>query len=224
MKISELWKKLIVSLDIREKKRFKEVVSGLSSRVKKFKIGPVSYLKFGPAIITYIKNKGGDIFLDFKLYDIPNTMIETAKNIVDLGVWAFTVHLASGVKSLTSLKDEIYSYAEEQRKMCPIIVGVTELTSRSVSSDKVVKKAEIAYKSGIPAVVCSVWEAKRIKKEFGLITITPGIRGNRDIFDDQKRIATVKDAVDNGVDYFVVGRPIIEHKDCLSAAVRLLKG
>ncbi|UCC95207.1 MAG: orotidine 5'-phosphate decarboxylase, partial [Candidatus Omnitrophota bacterium] len=111
--------------------------------------------------------------------------------------------------------------ATRKRKKPPLIIGVTELTSRRASLAKVFNLAKIASLSGLDGVVCSVWEAKKIKEKFGLLTITPGIRKTKGR-DDQKRVATVKSALKNKVDYFVVGRPIIHQKNYLKAAEEIL--
>jgi len=216
------WKKLIVALDITSEKRAKQIISALAVKKPKFKIGLIAYTSFGPKIIDWVKTKGGSIFLDFKLYDIPNTMVETAKAFVDLGVWAFTVHVKAGEESLKILKKEITAYSRKQKKPRPLIIGVTELTSRKTSLKSVLSLAKIAKKSKIDGVVSSVWEAKKIAKDFKLLTITPGIRKKK-TNDDQKRVATVKDALREGSSFFVVGRPIINEKNCLFAAEELLK-
>ena len=215
------WNKLIVALDLTSEKEIKKAIKALSPKAKKFKVGLIAYTRFGPKIIRWAKEKGADVFLDFKLYDIPNTIIETARAFIELGVWAFTVHLKAGPEALKSLKEALTKEARAKKLRRPLIIGVTELTSQKASLSKVLKLAEVARKSKIDGVVCSVWEARKIKEKFGLCTITPGIRAKKE-GDDQKRIATVKDALKNKVDYFVVGRPIIKEKDYLKAAKNIL--
>jgi len=215
------WEKLIVALDIASEKKIKEVVQALYPKVKKFKVGLIAYTFLGPKIIKWINNQGGEVFLDLKFFDIPNTMSEAAKLAMDMGVWAFTVHLRSGKDSLRFLKEQLVSEAENRGQHPPLIIGVTELTSKKVSLSKVMTLAKVAYESKLDGVVCSVWEARKIKKSFGLLTITPGIRKRKE--DDQTRIATVKDALKEDVDYFVVGRPIIKEKDYLKAVKKLLE-
>ncbi|MCP4653073.1 MAG: orotidine-5'-phosphate decarboxylase [Candidatus Omnitrophica bacterium] len=216
------WGKLIVALDLKSQDEIKKVIEVLAPQVKKFKIGLVAYTKFGPEIIKWVKEQGGEIFLDFKLYDIPNTMAETAKNFVDLDVWAFTVHLKSGREALEILKKKISDYAKEKSKKAPLLIGVTELTSTNASIEKVLELARIGKQSDVDGVVCSVWEAKQIKEALGLLTITPGIRPKQ-TSDDQKRAATVKSALENKADYFVVGRPIVLENDYLKAAQIVLE-
>ena len=184
------WNKLIVALDVTSQSKLERIVIKLSPKVKKFKIGLIAYTRFGPKIVKEVTKRGGQVFLDFKLFDIPNTMVETAKAFVDLGVWAFTVHLKAGEEALKYLKQEIKKEAKRKRKKAPLIIGVTELTSKKVSPEKVLKLAKVARSAKIDGVVCSVWEAKTIKQKFGLKTITPGIRAKKGA-DDQKRVATV---------------------------------
>ena len=219
--MSKPWDKLIVALDVTSEDKLKKIVAALFPKVKKFKIGLIAYTRFGPKIIKAVKQRGAEVFLDFKLYDIPHTMAETAKAFVDLGVWAFTVHLKAGAETLTYLRREVKSYARHKKTKAPLIIGVTELTSQKVSLAKVLKLAQIAKKAKLDGVVCSVWEAKKIKEKFGLKTITPGIRA-KTAADDQKRVATVKEAFKNKADYFVIGRPIINKSNYLKAAEEIL--
>lgn len=217
-----LLSKLIVALDIPEFKKIKEVIDSLDEYVDKFKIGPIGYIKCGPKVVDYLIKKNKKVFLDFKLYDIPNTMLESIKLMADLNIWACTVHLKAGERVLKSVVESINAYTQESNKNSPLILGVSELTSKKVSINKVLNLCKIAYNSGIKGVVCSVWEAKAVKERFGLLVVSPGIRNNS-ARDDQKRIATVKNVIEEGVDYFVVGRPILKSKNYLEALWDLLK-
>jgi orotidine-5'-phosphate decarboxylase len=216
-----VWRKLIVALDTPKEREIKKIVSSLFPKVKKFKVGLIPYLACGPKIVKWIKAVGADVFLDLKFFDIPNSMVEASRVALDMGVWAFTVHLRAGKEALGVLSKRLKEEAKKTRRKSPLIVGITELTSQKASLNKVVNLAKIAYESELDGVVCSVWEAKRLKDKFDLITITPGIRKAQR--DDQKRIATPQDALREGVDYFVVGRPIIREKDYLKAAEELLE-
>jgi len=219
--MGNLWDKLIVALDVKEKEPLVKLIDTLSPKVKCFKVGLIAYTKFGPDTIKWIQGKGAEIFLDFKLFDIPHTMVETARSFIDLGVWAFTVHVKAGREALVVLRESIDQEAETRGKRAPLIIGVTELTSKETALGDVLGLAEVAAECKLDGVVCSVWEAKEIKEKYGLRTITPGIR-NTKCADDQKRVATVADVVANGVDYFVVGRPIVAAPDYLAAAQTLL--
>lgn len=216
-----IWNKLIVALDLSRARDIKRVAEKLLPKVKKFKIGLVPYTAAGPAIIKWLKAKGADVLVDLKFFDIPNTMLETAKLLVDMEVWGFTVHLKAGKESLVWLKKELIKEKKRIEGRIPLVIGVTELTSRRVSLARVMNLARTAYESKLDGVVCSVWEAKKIKEEFGLLTVTPGIRNEKK--DDQERVATVEDALRAGVDYFVIGRPIVKDKEPLKAAMRILR-
>lgn len=213
-------KKIIVALDLPDEKKVKKIVTCLSPDISAFKVGLITYMACGPSILSWLKKKKARVFLDLKFYDIPNTMIEAAKLAVDHGVWAFTVHTRAGKEPLQKLKDAVYEYARKKKVSPPLIVGVTELTSNKVSLKKVIDLARIAHESNLEAVVCSVWEAKAIKEEFDLMTITPGIRAAKT--DDQERVATFADVLDQKADYCVVGRPIVKARDPLQAACDLV--
>ena len=124
------WDRLIVALDVTSERRVKEIVKTLSPKVKKFKVGLIAYTRFGPKVIKWVKDWGADVFLDFKLFDIPNTMAEITKAFVELGVWAFTVHIKVGEDSLNFLKREIAKQAVSLDRKAPLMIGVTELTSK----------------------------------------------------------------------------------------------
>ena len=217
----QLWDKLIVALDLSKEKDIKQTVTQLLPRVTKFKVGLIPYTVCGPKIIQWIHNKGAEVFLDLKFFDIPHTMGEAAKLLLEMDVWAFTMHLKVGTEVLKYIKSQLVKESKRRKCQLPLIVGVTELTSHKVPLRKVLKLAGDAHESGIDAVVCSVWESRQIKEKFNLLTITPGIR--QKACDDQKRVATVREALQEGVDYFIIGRPIIREKDPRAAAERILK-
>ncbi|MCF7873002.1 MAG: orotidine-5'-phosphate decarboxylase [Candidatus Omnitrophica bacterium] len=227
--MDDLWSKLVVALDLDSEIKIKQIIDKLSVKVKKFKIGPVAYTRFGPDVINWVRKKGAEVFLDFKLYDIPNTMAETAKAFIDLDIWAFTVHLKAGRDSILMLTEKVFKYAKEKDKRAPLIFGVTELTSKEASFDQILNLAKEGKKAGIQGIICSVWEAKAIKQETGLLAVTPGIRligqqaKKNIISDDQKRVANLVDAVKAGSDYFVVGRPIVKSDNPYNSAKKLIE-
>ncbi|MCF7887557.1 MAG: orotidine-5'-phosphate decarboxylase [Candidatus Omnitrophica bacterium] len=227
--MDNLWPRLVVALDLDSEIKIKQIIDELSAKVEKFKIGPVAYTRFGPDAIDWACEKGAEVFLDFKLYDIPNTMAETAKAFIDLDIWAFTVHLKAGRDSISILAEKVSEYAKEKNKRAPLIFGVTELTSKEVSFDQILNLAKQGKKAGIQGIVCSVWEAKAIKQETGLLAVTPGIRPTSQQIkenitsDDQKRVANLADAVKAGSDYFVVGRPIVKSDNPYNSAKNLIE-
>jgi len=222
--VSKPWDKLIVALDLTDEKKIIGVVEALSASGVIFKIGLIAFSKFGPKIAEAVIKRGAKLFIDFKLYDIPDTMVETAKQLVYLGAWGFTVHIKAGKEALIRVKDEVAKTAKESKLPKPLILGVTELTSSQASLKQVLELAGQAKEAGLDGVIASAQEAKVIKETFAkaLLVVTPGIRNPRDETADQKRVTTAKDAFLNGADYIVVGRPIISKDDYLKAAEEIL--
>ena len=101
----------------------------------------------------------------------------------------------------------------------PLLIGVTVLTSQEAGRDEVLRLAKLGLERGLDGVVCSAREVRFLRGELGkdFIIVTPGIRPKQTRADDQKRIATAKEAIAAGSDYLVVGRPILEAKDPLKA-------
>ncbi len=184
------------------------------------KVGFRSYIRDGNKFIVELKNLGYNIFLDLKLYDIPNTMADAAEEIAKLGVDMFNIHASAGKRAMSEIMDRISKFQNR-----PLVLAVTALTSfsegefREIYNDTIKNKAKefakISYQAGLDGVVCSVWESREIKdvtsKDF--ITLTPGIRPFGEDVDDQKRVADINTAKENSVDFIVVGRPIYKAKN-----------
>ncbi len=194
--------KIIVAIDTDDLSRAKKLVKTLWPRVKFFKIG-LEIINTGqaPELIKFIKKLGGKVFYDAKLNDIPNTVGGAVKVISDLGVWGFTVHSSSGREVIR---------AAVAKKGKAKVIGVTTLTSiASVSRRNIIKSAEMLVEEGVDGIVCSVQEVNFLKK-FKKILITPGLRPAWANSNEQKRIATPREAIKAGADYLVIGRPITE--------------
>jgi len=218
------WDKLIVALDLEDKRKIKSIIRALSPKVRKFKAGLVTYVNFGPEIVNIVKNYRAEVFLDLKFFDIPNTMIKAAESAASLGVWAFTVHIKAGREALSQLKKNLTKFCKAWKIRRPLIFGVSELTSKQTSQSKVLGLVGIAASVGLDGVVCSAWEASSVRGKYkNLKIVTPGIRRKQDATADQKRIATARGAFTAGADYIVVGRPIIQAKEYLQAAEDILR-
>jgi len=177
------------------------------------KIGFRSYIRDNNPFLEELKNLGYNIFLDLKLYDIPNTMADAAEEIAKLGVDMFNVHASSGIKAMKTVMERLN--ALEKR---PLVLAVTALTSFSDEefkkiyqkpiAQKAIEFAKDAYEAGLDGVVCSVWESGNIKNETSknFITLTPGIRPFGESANDQARVADIKAAKENLVDGFYSGR------------------
>jgi orotidine-5'-phosphate decarboxylase len=236
---------LIVALDVDNLKEAGRLVDLLYPVVKIFKIGSQLFTACGPEAINIVKQKGGQVFLDLKYYDIPNTVYQSVsvgtasavtitptatmgankqvKDAIKLAVFMITVHIRGGREMLEAAVRGATEKAKELNIKRPFIVGVTRLTSdkKEVDTEQaVLDAARLAKDAGLDGVVCSVHEAKSARKECGdnFLIVTPGIRPAGFKKDDQSRVATAKEAVQAGADFLVVGRPIIQAQDPLKAA------
>ena len=201
---------IIVALDEHNQENFDDVLSQLDPGLCMVKIGSVSFNSLGRECVLKAANKGFDIFLDLKLHDIPNTVKKSINGLVDLPIKMMTVHASGGQKML---EESVAATMNTDIK----IFGVTALTSLSDTDTNFIYKREakeqvlamidLAKKSSIHGVVCSPQELSLVKNNSNLLTITPGIR-LKSLDDDQTRVMTPKEAIDNGSDFLVIGRPI----------------
>jgi len=201
---------IIVALDEHNQENFDDVLSQLDPGLCMVKIGSVSFNSLGRECVLKAANKGFDIFLDLKLHDIPNTVKKSIDGLVNLPIKMMTVHASGGQKML---EESVAATINTDIK----IFGVTALTSLSdtdtnfiykrEAKEQVLAMIELAKKSSIHGVVCSPQELSLVKNNSNLLTITPGIR-LKSLDDDQTRVMTPKEAIDNGSDFLVIGRPI----------------
>jgi orotidine-5'-phosphate decarboxylase len=217
------WQKLIVALDIENKKEITAIIKALSPYGAKFKIGYIPFIKFGPEFIKKLIAGGADVFIDLKLHDIPNTTRRAAALITELKAWSFTVHACAGEEVLKAVRSEVNLTAKKNKIKKPLILGVTVLTSEITTAEKVLARAVLAFDCGLDGVIASAKEAKLIKEALPkLKVITPGIRLPEGNTGDQKRVMTAQAAFSAGADYIVVGRPILENVDYLANAKKIL--
>ena len=203
-------KSIIVALDEHKKAKFEQVLDQLDPNLCMIKIGSVSFNSLGREVVTEVSNKGFDVFLDLKLHDIPNTVKKSIEGLADLPITMMTVHTSGGLRMLQESLDAVKDTNIK-------IFGVTALTSlanedtqtiyRCNAKDQVLAMLELAMQSGIHGVVCSPHELSLVKNNSNLLTITPGIR-IKSLGDDQTRTMSPKEAIDNGSDFLVIGRPI----------------
>ncbi|QCT93805.1 orotidine-5'-phosphate decarboxylase [Caminibacter mediatlanticus TB-2] len=194
------------------------------------KIGFRSYIRDGNDFIKNLKELGYNIFLDLKLYDIPNTMADASEEIAKLGVDMFNIHASAGKRAMREVMNRL-----QNLKKRPLVLAVTALTSfdneefKKIYGKNIEEKTQEfaldAYESGLDGVVCSVYESKKIKEVTNdkFITLTPGIRPFGEESGDQKRVADIKMAKSNLVDFIVVGRPIYKSKNPKEIVEKILK-
>jgi len=223
--------KLCAALDL---PTFEENIA-LAHELKAFdiwlKVGFRSYIRDGKKILHELKsiNPEFKIFLDLKLYDIPNTMADAAEEIAALGVEMFNIHASSGKKAMQTVMERLQPL--EQR---PLVLAVTALTSFDNPSfydiygenidAKALQFAKDAHESDIDGVVCSAFESKMIKENTSktFLTLTPGIRPFGEDAGDQKRVANIDTAKEEMVDFIVVGRPIYKAKEPKAVVEKIL--
>jgi len=223
---------LCVALDLPTKEENLDLIHKIKDYDVWLKVGLRTYIRDGEDFLLAIKKINPDfkIFLDLKLYDIPNTMADAAESIMGLGVDMFNVHASAGKRAMTTVMDRLSSY--ETR---PIVLAVTALTSFSEDEFQAVYEKDIANRadqfakdamdSGLDGVVCSAYESKSIKnitsEEF--MTLTPGIRPFGEDAGDQKRVADIAFAKEELVDFIVVGRPIYKSENPADVVKRILE-
>jgi orotidine-5'-phosphate decarboxylase len=227
--------KIIIALDVKNKKEAIAVVSGLKD-ARTFKVGLELFTAEGPELFKKLKILRKDIFLDLKLHDIPNTVAGAVRSAVRHGVQMMTIHTSGGRDMMARAAEAARETAEAEKVEQPLLLGVTILTSlKSAELDEVgmtsdvagqvLRLARLAKSAGMDGVVCSPQEIEMIRKELGrdLLIVTPGIRPSWAAAQDQKRIMTPAEAVKNGADYLVIGRPITEAASPQDAFARIVE-
>ena len=222
---------LCVALDLSTKEENLALVEKIKAYPVWIKVGFRSYIRDGKEFIQAIKaiNPEFKIFLDLKLYDIPNTMADAAESIMGLGVDMFNVHASAGKLAMQTVMQRLQKY--EKR---PIVLAVTVLTSFDEENFKAVYNQDIAskadqfakdtYEAGMDGVVCSAFESASIKAITSpqFATLTPGIRPFGEDAGDQKRVADLAMAKEQKVDFIVVGRPIYKAEDPAAVVEKIL--
>jgi orotidine-5'-phosphate decarboxylase len=220
--------KIIVALDVPTKERALELVKELRDQISFFKIGLQLYTAEGPAIVRAVSSTGAKVWLDLKLYDIPNTVARAVESASHLGVHMLTIHLSGG--------SEMIRAATTARANNMLLLGVTVLTSATEQTlreigisgqvdDQVLRLARLGVKAGIDGVVASPHEIKKLRAEFGE-RIKIAVQGIRPVWaepGDQKRFMTPHEALEAGADYIGIGRPITAHSRPSEAVDRIHK-
>ena len=220
--------KLILALDVEPADRALALARRLAPYVGTFKIGPALVLGGGPAFLDSIRALGKRLFLDLKLYDIPETVARTAGQAAAQGADFLTVHVSGGARMIAAARETAGGNLK--------LLGVTVLTSftrgdlqrewrmEETVADRVVFWAKLAMDNGAHGVVCSGLELPGIREKLGpdVLTVVPGIRPVAGTADDQRRTMGPRDAIRLGANYIVVGRPIVAADDPEAAAEALV--
>ena len=223
---------LCVALDLPSAKENLALATSLKDYNIWMKVGFRAYIRDGKPFIEALKeiNPNFKIFLDLKLYDIPNTMADASEEIAKLGVDMFNIHASAGAVAMKTIMDRLSTY--ENR---PLVLAVTALTSfdeenfsaiyeKSIN-EKAEQFAKMSYENGLDGVVCSTFESRAIKnatsKEF--LTLCPGIRPFGEDAGDQQRVATLELAKEEGVDFSVIGRPIYQDSNPVEKVEKIVE-
>jgi orotidine-5'-phosphate decarboxylase len=204
--------RVIVALDVPDLAGLAAFLDRLEGQPRFYKVGLELFVAAGAAAIEAVQKRGGKVFLDLKLHDIPETVARAVASSKSLGAELLTVHTAGGF--------EMMRRAAEVAAGRPGILGVTVLTSLSEEDlradgvmgtmrEAVVRRARLAERAGARGIVCSPQEVAEVRAASdALALVVPGVRPAGAALGDQKRVATPASAIAAGADYLVVGRPI----------------
>lgn len=228
----DIREKVIIALDFPREEEALALVDTLGEEALFYKVGLELFLNSKGKMLDYLRERGKKIFLDLKFHDIPNTTAMASVFAAKQNVAMFNVHASGGKKMMQKVMEEV-------RKVSPdaFVIAVTILTSFSeeeisnlFASKYSLKElathfAKLTKEAGLSGVVCSPWEAAEIKKICGqeFKTICPGVRPKWSATNDQERIMTPEEAVKNGCDYLVIGRPITKNENPKEAMRKILE-
>ncbi len=224
--------KLIVALDVDTADRALALVDQLKDSVGMFKVGMQLFTAAGPDLVRRIVLQGSRVFLDLKYHDIPNTVALAGVEATRLGVSLFNIHTSGGSVMMKRTANAVAQTAARENLSAPKVLGVTLLTSvdheileqigiNARAATVVGRLAKLANESGLEGVVASAQEIALIRHavpQRDFLIVTPGIRSASDEVQDQRRTMTAAEAIREGADYIVVGRPIIAAGDVTAAA------
>lgn len=210
-------KRIIIALDFDNAGDALALLDQLDPGECRVKIGKELFTACGPGLVKDVVARDFDVFLDLKYHDIPNTVARAVQAAAALGVWMLNVHASGGHAMLEQSRRALEDLGQQR----PLLVAVTVLTSlgpedllqlgiAASPEQQVMRLAQLTRAAGLDGVVCSAAETSLLRSAMGadFCLVTPGIRRAEDAAGDQKRVVGPAEAVRNGSDYLVVGRPI----------------
>jgi len=221
--------RIIFALDVPGMDEVRRWAGLLAPHVGMFKIGKQLYTACGPEAVRTILQAGGQVFLDLKYHDIPNTVAMASLEAARLGVKLFNLHALGGYEMMATTVETLnreFKGSERAKVLAvTVLTSSTGETLREIGIDvpveeQVVRLARLAHKAGVDGVVASPREVPLIREACGadFLIVTPGVRPAFAAADDQKRIMTPREAIVSGADYLVIGRPISAASDPVRAA------
>jgi len=228
--------RLIVALDVETLAAAEQLLDRLGGCVRHFKIGSQLFTASGPAAVLAVQKRGGEVFLDLKFHDIPNTVAGAAREATRLGVYMFNVHASGGVAMMRAAAEAATATAKELAVRRPLAIAVTVLTSldraalsrelavASSVEGHVLHLCALAKEAGLDGSVASPLEVAAIRRSLGgqWVVVTPGVRPAGSAAGHQSRIATPAATARAGAHFLVVGRPITTAPDPARAALDVL--
>ena len=231
----EAKERLIFALDVDCFEDAEKWVKLLHDKVGVFKVGKQLFTRCGSDVVRMIRGEGGEVFLDLKYHDIPNTVAMAGVEACRLGVRMFNVHALGGPEMMRETVAKADAFCPRGSAERPLLLAVTILTSsteetlRAVGIDRSVREmvprlARLAKEAGMDGVVASPQEVGLIRDACGpeFVIVTPGVRPAFASLDDQKRVTTPAEAIAAGADCLVIGRPISAAADPVEAADLIL--
>lgn len=222
---------IVVAMDFDSAQACLKLAQSLDPKFCRLKVGKELFTACGPMIVERLQALGFEVFLDLKFHDIPATTAKAVRAAASLGVWMVNVHASGGPQMLEAAAEAL---ANTQNR--PWLIAVTVLTSMSAAelaasgcsknlNEQVRFLASMAMNHGLDGVVCSALEAGALKQSVSpkLVTVTPGIRPEWAASNDQSRIMSPEQAVANGADYLVIGRPITQADKPAAACERIVQ-
>jgi orotidine-5'-phosphate decarboxylase len=223
--VSDLSTPIIVALDYAQAEPALALARRLAPARCRLKVGKQLFTRAGPGVVGRLQERGFEIFLDLKFHDIPNTVAGACRAAAELGVWMVNVHASGGRKMLEAARESVDAFARP-----PLLVAVTLLTSLDAAdlrdtgvggqpAEQVKRLALLAHECGLDGVICSPQELYTLAGVLpdSFLRVTPGVRPAGKGAGDQKRLATPAQALADGADYLVIGRPITEAADPAAA-------
>lgn len=226
--------RIIVPLDVSTEQDAIALVDQLPN-VTFWKVGLELFVSVGPTILTELKSRQKQIFLDLKFHDIPNTIAGACHAAACYGVDLVTVHATAGKDALKAAQSAAEAGAAEAGYPTPNLLAITVLTSlnpRSLAFDLKIPlelpeyalhMALLAQESGLPGAVCSPHEASQLRQTCGddFLLVCPGVRPTWAEAGDQQRVTTPSQAIAAGANYLVIGRPITQAENPAIAFERI---
>ena len=225
---------IFAAIDTPDPERARELARQIGDSVGGIKLGLEFFNANGPDGVRDVASGHGNLFLDLKYHDIPNTVAGAVRAAVKLRPAILNVHAAGGAAMMQAARQAAEDEAARLGVPRPLVIAVTALTSlddadlesvrqKSPVEAQVVRLARLARDCGLDGVVCSPLEIMPIRTACGpdFTLVVPGIRPAGAAMSDQKRVMTPAEALAAGADWLVIGRPITEADDPAAAARRI---